>query len=375
MPRPIKALVHTDSLRQNLALVSGVLQATRVSSKVWAVIKANAYGHGIEAAVDGFGKADGLALLDLAEAIRARQSGWTKPILLLEGPFEVGDLDLARDYQLTPVIHHPEQLRMLEAQSCASLDMSLDIYVKLDTGMTRLGFIQSDYLRAFERIDALIRAGRVGKATYMTHFACADRPDGLEEPLQRFVQMAGHRPGAWCLSNSAASLLHPDRVAAFAAEHGRELWSRPGICLYGASPLFERSADQIGLKPAMTLRSELISVKDVQAGEGIGYGHLFIADKPMRVGVVACGYADGYPRHAPTGTPMRVGERMTRIVGRVSMDMIMVDLTGMPDAEVGTGVVLWGEGGPSADEVARSAGTISYELLSGVTARVPRVMV
>ncbi|UOD51472.1 alanine racemase [Orrella daihaiensis] len=370
MPRPIQAIVHTAALAHNLDLVRGVLQGTKPSSNVWAVIKANAYGHGIEAAVSGFQESDGLALLDLDEAVRARQARWDKPILLLEGPFQMSDLGLVAHHQLTPVIHNLEQLAMLRA-----FDGSLPaIYLKLDTGMTRLGFLPVNLQQAFDQIDALVRDGKLGKVTYMTHFACADRLDGLDDPLQRFVQMVTNRPGAWCLSNSAACLLHADKVAGLAAGHGRSLWSRPGICLYGASPFSDRAASDLGFKPAMTLRSELISVKDVQAGEGIGYGRMFVADRPMRVGVVACGYADGYPRHAPTGTPVAVGGQITRILGRVSMDMMTVDLSGLSSAGVGTPVVLWGEGGPSVDEVAKAAATIGYELLSGVTARVPRVV-
>lgn len=371
MSRPIKALIHTDALRHNLQQVSAVLKATAVPSKVWAVIKANAYGHGIEAAVASFGHADGLALLDLEEAVRARQAGWAKPILLLEGPFANNDLDIASQYELTPVIHNVEQIAMLQRSS----GKPLDIYLKLDTGMTRLGFVTDNLPDVFDRVAQLNRDGSVGKVTCMTHFACADRPDGLDEQLSRFVQMATGQRGQWCLSNSAASLLHADRVARLALEHGRALWSRPGICLYGGSPFQDRVAQDFGLKPAMTLKSEIISVKDVQTGQGIGYGHTFVADKPMRVGVVACGYADGYPRHAPTGTPVAVGGQMTRILGRVSMDMITVDISEIRAASVGTEAVLWGQGGPTADEVAHAAGTISYELLSGVTARVPRMVV
>ena len=376
MPRPIKALIHLDALRHNLARAQAALGG---SSKVWAVVKANAYGHGIEPAVAAFEAADGLALLDLDEAVRAREAGWTKPILQLEGPFDPSDLEVARQYQLTPVIHHLEQLQMLEASSGTDC---LDLYVKLDTGMTRLGFVPEDFDAALQRVGRLQSAGRVGKVTLMTHFACADRADGLEEPLARFLAMAGGEIGqgvgqsirTWCLSNSAACLMHAKRIENFAREHDRALWSRPGICLYGGSPLNDLTAADLGLMPAMTLCSELISVKQVAAGQGIGYGYTFVTDRPMRVGVVACGYADGYPRHAPTGTPVSVAGRQTRILGRVSMDMIMVDLSDMADVGVGAKVVLWGEQGPTADEVAKAAGTISYELLSGVTARVPRLV-
>lgn len=370
MPRPIQAIVHSHALRHNLQQVTRVVRDTVSPSRVWAVIKANAYGHGVHTAVACLNEADGLALLDLQEAVRAREAGWVKPILLLEGIFDPSDLDVVQQYRLTPVVHSLEQLVMLRASNGAPLD----VYLKLDTGMTRLGFLPATVDQAFEQLDALVKDKRVGKVTYMTHFACADQMDGLSEPLQRFARMTHNRPGNWCLSNSAASLMHADQVAAFAAEHGRDIWSRPGICLYGASPLGDRSAHELGLMPAMTLRAEIISVKDVPAGQGIGYGHQYTAEHDMRVGVVACGYADGYPRHAPTGTPVAVDGHLTRILGRVSMDMITVDLSGLPGAHVGSDAVLWGQGGPSVDEVAHAAGTISYELLSGVTARVPRVV-
>lgn len=369
MPRPIQARIHASALRHNLAHIKDILSKTPTPSKTWAVVKANAYGHGIENAIMGLQSADGIALLDLDEAARAREALWEKPILLLEGPFEVADVRQLRELKLTPVIHHLDQLDMIESAGIGAMD----IYLKVDTGMTRLGFTSENYERAFDRVEQLRRSGKVGNVTYMTHFARADLGDGLDEPLRLFVNMVGGRDGDWCVSNSAACLNHAKRVGALAQLHGHSLWSRPGICLYGASPVPDRTAAELNLRAAMTLCSELISVKDVQAGQGVGYGHTFVADKPMRVGVVACGYADGYPRHAPTGTPVAVNGVVTRLIGRVSMDMITVDLNDIPDAAVGHEVVLWGQNGPSADEVAKAAGTISYELLSAVTARVRRV--
>lgn len=371
MPRPIQARIHASALRHNLAHVREILAKTPTPSKTWAVIKANAYGHGIENAIMGLQSADGLALLDLDEAARARDAHWEKPILLLEGPFDVADIRTLRELRLTPVIHDLEQLDMIESAGIGATD----VYLKVDTGMTRLGFTSMNYEAAFERVEQLRAAGKIGNVTYMTHFARADLSDGLDEPLRVFVNMVGGRDGEWCVSNSAACLKHAKRVGALAQLHGHALWSRPGICLYGASPIADESAQALNLRPAMTLCSELISVKDVQAGQGVGYGHTFVADKPMRVGVVACGYADGYPRHAPTGTPVAVNGVMTRLIGRVSMDMITVDLSDLPQAGVGAEVVLWGQNGPSADDVAQAAGTISYELLSAVTARVRRVRV
>ena len=369
MPRPIKAVIDVAALRHNLANMMQRVGAPDARSRVWAVIKANAYGHGIEAATTAFAAADGLALLDLEEAVRARASGWDKPILLLEGAFEVSDLAAAREHKLTLVVHAPEQLDMLERHPGAALD----VHLKLDTGMTRLGFGVKDASQAIKRACALKAAGGIGELALMTHFACADQDHGIDAPLAQFVRMANTPVDAWCLSNSAACLLHAKLVADTA--QAQPLWSRPGICLYGASPLADVSAQDLGLLPAMRLCSELIGVRDIGAGQGVGYGHTFVASAPMRIGVVACGYADGYPRHAPTGTPISVAGHMTRTLGRVSMDMIMVDLTGVGKAGIGAPVVLFGAGGPSVDAVAQAAGTIGYELLSAVTARVPRRVV
>lgn len=190
--------------------------------------------------------------------------------------------------------------------------------------------------------------------------------------MARFLDTVAGLPGAWCVSNSAATLAHSTAFALRWAPVDKAVWIRPGICLYGGSPLAEQSAADLGLRNAMTLRSELIGIQQVRAGEGVGYGHTFVAPKDMRIGVVACGYADGYPRHAPTGTPVGIGGAIAALVGRVSMDMITVDLSDHPQAQVGDAVVLWGDAGPTADDVAQYAGTISYELLTAVTARVPR---
>ena len=368
MPRPIKAFIHLSAMRHNLACVRERLALAATDSRVWAVIKANAYGHGIEAAVSAFEAADGLALLDLDEALRARASGWHKPILLLEGAFDVADLALAREHALTLVVHRTDQLTMLTN----SPGRALDVYLKVDTGMTRLGFGLDQAPDALRQAQALQASQRIGKLALMTHFACADRDDGIDAPLAQFVRMSQGAFNTWCVSNSAACLTHAQSIGASAAAHGVQLWSRPGICLYGSSPMATVPASELDLQATMSLVSEIISVRQVPAGQGVGYGHVFVTDRPMTIGVVACGYADGYPRHAPTGTPVAVAGHMTRVLGRISMDMIMVDLTDLGDVGVGAPVVLWGQGGPSVDAVALAAGTISYELLSGVTERVRR---
>lgn len=370
MPRPISVTVSLPAMRHNLAAVKNQLSRTASTpTRIWAVIKANAYGHGITQAMQAFAEADGLAMLDLDEAVRCREAGWRKPILMLEGYFEPADLPLYAEYGLVPAVHHGEQLDMLQAWQAPR---ALDAMLKLDTGMNRLGFQPDDYARAYERARQLQHAGKLSAVGKMTHFARAD--DDLTttlEQLRRFERATAGMPGAASVCNSAATLTPGPWL-----DLGRQepQWVRPGICLYGASPFAARSAASLDLQPAMTLTSSLISVRRVRAGEGIGYGHVFVAPHDMTVGTVACGYADGYPRHAPTGTPVTVAGRPCRLVGRVSMDMLIVDLAPVPGVAAGAPVVLWGEGGPSVDEVARAAGTIGYELLCAVAPRVPRSM-
>lgn len=376
MPRPIFASINCVALSENLALIKELLSRAQPEGqpppKTWAVVKANAYGHTIEAAVLGFAAADGLALLDFEEAARARQLGWAKPILMLEGAFEASDIPVAQALGLTLVIHEDSQLALL---TDGPLGEPLNVYLKMNTGMNRLGFEPDNYRDAFESLQGLVRAGKVHEITHMTHFACAERADGIEVPMARFRDTVAGLPGDWCVSNSAATLTKSTAIALRWAPEGKSVWWRPGICLYGGSPLIEQSAADLGLQSAMTLRAQLIGIQQVRAGEGVGYGHAFVASKDMRIGVVACGYADGYPRHAPTGTPVGIDGTRATLVGRVSMDMITVDLSDHPQAQVGDVVVLWGDGGPTTDDVAQCAGTISYELLTAVTARVPRRLI
>ncbi|NYT63117.1 alanine racemase [Alcaligenaceae bacterium] len=374
MPRPISATLSLSSLSHNLRTVAQQLEHTgaqvgRPRPHIWGVIKANAYGHGVELALQGFSQADGLAMLDLNEAVRCREAGWKKPILLLEGFFEPADIAVLDTYRLSTTLHCQEQLTML---SSASVAQPIDAFVKLNSGMNRLGFQQADYRTAYQQAQVLQQRGILNGLGKMTHFARADDDPGTtQQQLHMFNQVTQGLPGKVSVCNSAATLTSglwatiPDQ---------QEQWVRPGICLYGASPFASQSAASMGLQPAMTLSAELISVRSIAAGEGVGYGHAFVSTKPMRIGVVACGYADGYPRHADTGTPVTVGGVRTRLVGRVSMDMLAVDLTDIPQARVGTPVVLWGAGGPSVDEVAQAAGTIGYELLCAVAPRVPRII-
>jgi len=352
MPRPIRATFDTAALRNNLA----VARARAPDSRVWAVVKANAYGHGLLRAVEALAGADGFALLDLEEAVRLRDAGVRKPILLLEGFFSLDDLALVVEHGLSVVIHSEEQVDMLVA---AGFPTRIPLSLKLNTGMNRLGFSPEAFAIALERLQGCRMAGEI---TLMTHFADADGERGVREQLERFTKATRDLALPRSLANSAALLRFPETHAD---------WVRPGIMLYGCSPFADESAESLGLQPVMTLASELLAVRELDKGDRVGYGGAFVAPRRMRIGVVACGYADGYPRHAPDGTPVLVAGRRARTAGRVSMDMLTVDLSGVPEAAVGAPVTLWGEG-LSADEVATAAGTISYELLCQLAARVPQ---
>lgn len=373
MPRPILATISISALSHNLRTVGHLLERDQPAGEgrpsIWAVIKANAYGHGIEQALAGFADADGLAMLDLDEAVRCREAGWCGPLLLLEGFFEPADIAVLDQYRISTVIHTTEQLDMLERSQVVH---AVDAWVKLNTGMNRLGFQQADYRPAYARAQALQDEGVLGVLGKMTHFARADDdPVATRAQLEIFHRVTDGLPGRVSVCNSAATLT--PGFAAQADARG-EQWVRPGVCLYGASPFTDRSAAEWALAPAMTLESQLISVRTIAAGEHVGYGYRYTAARAMKIGVVACGYGDGYPRHAPNGTPVTVEGVRTQVIGRVSMDMLAVDLTPVPRAGVGSPVILWGVDGPSADEVALACGTIGYELLCAVAPRVPRLV-
>jgi alanine racemase len=353
MPRPLVATIDIPAMQHNLA----VARKCAPHSRIWAVVKANAYGHGLARGMHAFVEADGLALIEIDGALKLREMGWQKPILLLEGFFEARDLTTVAAHRLQVAVHCDEQIEMLERSRLAT---SVDVHLKMNSGMNRLGFTPAAYRAAYTRLRAI---PSIRSITLMTHFANADDPLNAGMPLveqaQRFHGATEDLPGERSLSNSAAVLAHPQ----FAAD-----WVRPGIMLYGGTP-GGKSAQAYGLKPAMTLSSEIIGVQQIGAGDAVGYGSRFVADRPMTVGVVACGYADGYPRHAPNGTPVLVGGVRTGLVGRVSMDMLAVDLTDVPDAHVGNPVTLWGDDLP-IDEVANAAGTIGYELMCALAPRV-----
>jgi alanine racemase len=320
-----------------------------------AVIKANAYGHGVVAVAGALAEAEGVALLDVHEAAKLREAGSRQTILLLEGFFSPEDLQLIAEFDLATVIHNAQQLASLDAYPRRG---TLQVWLKVNSGMNRLGFLPEEIPAVMERLKS---HPAVRDVTLMTHFSHADEAEGVALQLDRYNKLAAGYRTARSMANSAALLRYP-------AAHGD--WVRPGIMLYGASPFADTSAQQIGLKPVMTFASEIISVRDIKAGEMVGYAGLFRAESGTRIGVVACGYADGYPRHAPSGTPLLVNGQRTGTLGRVSMDMLGVDLSNIADAQVGSRVVLWGAGMP-VEEVAQAAGTISYELLCAITARVP----
>jgi len=350
MPRPIRAAISSGALANNLALA----RRHAGGAKIWAVVKANAYGHGVERAARALAAADGFAVLDFQEAARLRAAGVTRPLLMLEGIFNAADVPLLEKYSLTPVVHSSVQLETL----LAGLAGPVDAYLKVNSGMNRLGFTPDTLGAAYK---SLKESPRIRSLTLMTHFADADGASGVKAQLEWFREMTKSFDAPCSLANSAALLRFPEALGA---------WVRPGIMLYGCSPFADRSAESLGLEPAMTLTSEVIGLQRLRAGERIGYGFSYEASGDLTVAVVACGYADGYPRHAPAGTPVLVNGKRARIVGRVSMDMITVDVSDVPDAAIGSPVTLWGKG-LSADEVGAASGTLSYELLCKVTPRVP----
>ena len=356
MSRPILAQLDLQALKANLQVV----RRAAPGSRVWSVVKANAYGHGIDRIWSALSGTDGFALLNLEEAILLRDRGWKGPILLLEGFFHADELPLLDKYRLTTSVHSNWQIKALQN---AKLHAPLDIYLKVNSGMNRLGFQPDRVHTVWQQLRA---AQNVGEITLMAHFAAAEKPEGIDEAMVRVEQAAEGLDGPRSLSNSAATLWHPE--AHFD-------WVRPGIILYGASPsgLWQDVANS-GLRPVMTLRSEIIAIQTLKAGSTVGYGSRYRASGEQRIGIVAGGYADGYPRIAPTGTPVWIDGVRTGTVGTVSMDMMAVDLTPCPQAGIGSPVELWGNE-VKIDDVAAAAGTVGYELMCALAPRVPVVTV
>ncbi len=354
--RPIVVRISPAAILHNYRLA----KRQAPNTKAFAVIKANAYGHGQWRAVEALrGEADGFAVLECENAVALREAGVTQPILLLEGLFSARDVRAVVEHRLTTAIHCQEQLDLLLQHADPTAAVALCL--KLNTGMNRLGFTAETLPAAWAALQRLPNAD----VTLMTHFAEADGERGVDWQMARFNTLAGDWSGRRCLANSAAILRHPQTHAD---------WVRPGIILYGSSPFVDQSAADLGLQPAMTLQSAIIGIQSIAAGERVGYGGTFTAERAMRIGIIACGYADGYPRHAPSGTPLAVCGQRTSTVGRVSMDMMACDLTDIPEARIGSPVTLWGRGVAGevpADEVASAAGTIAYELFCAVAPRVP----
>ncbi len=352
--RPTLARIDLAALRHNHA----VARHHAGKARIWSVVKANAYGHGLLRVASALADVtDGFSLIELDGALMLREAGIRNPILMLEGCYAAAELPIYAQHGLIPVLHRLDQVNWL-AQ--ARLSKPMPVYLKLNTGMNRLGFDIDDFHAA---LAILARLDTVADITLMTHFSDADEGRGIAGQMERLQLMRGDLPYPVCLANSAALLRFPESVGD---------WVRPGIMLYGSSSFPEQTAASLGLAPVMTLSSEVIAVRDLQAGDRVGYGGSFTAESSMRIGIVACGYGDGYPRHAPSGTPVQAAGQRTRTVGRVSMDKLCVDLTDIPQAGVGAPVVLWGRG-LSADEVAASAGTISYEIFCALAQRVPVV--
>lgn len=343
--RPARALIDLAALRHNYHL------ARRLhGGRALAVIKANAYGHGaVRCAQALASEADGFAVAFLEEALELRAAGITAPILLLEGIFDAAELDAVVCHDLWLVVHHEAQLRMIETTPLAQ---PLNLWLKVNSGMNRAGFVGADVAAAWQRLHT---RGKSAAITLMTHFARADEPDSSATATQfeRFQTATAGLPGARSLCNSAAILGWPQ---------ARGDWARPGILLYGADPM---PGEGHGLQPVMTLESAVMAVREIEAGEPLGYGARFVAQRRTRVGLVAMGYADGYPRVVPDGTPVAIDGQPGQIIGRVSMDMLTVDLTDHPAAGLGSRVELWGRQVP-INRIAAAAGTIAYELLCNV---------
>ena len=352
--RPARALIDLQALRHNYQLAREVTGA-----KALAVIKADAYGHGAVRCAQALeAEADGFAVACIEEALELRAAGIRAPVLLLEGFFEADELPLIVEHDLWCVVH---SLWQLEAIEQAKLTKPIQVWLKLDTGMHRVGLHPSDYKTAYQRLQA---SGIVAKIVLMSHFARADELDCLRsvEQVAVFLAARDNLSADVSLRNSPAILGWPSVPSD---------WVRPGLMLYGASPFEEDQALAARLQPVMTLESKVICVRELPAGEPVGYGAKFVTPKPMRIGVVAMGYADGYPRHAPTGTPVWVAGQRSQLLGRISMDMLCIDLTDVPQAGLGSTVELWGKN-ILASELAAKAETIPYQIFCNLK-RAPRL--
>ncbi|MGQ7816661.1 alanine racemase [Metapseudomonas furukawaii] len=352
--RPARALIDLEALRHNYRLAREVSGA-----RALAVVKADAYGHGAVRCAQALeDEADGFAVACIEEALELRAAGIRKPVLLLEGFFEADELELIQEHEFWTVVHSGWQLEVIER---ASIGKPLTVWLKMDSGMHRVGLHPAEYRDAYQRLSA---SGKVAKIVLMSHFARADEL-GSSSSAEQVAVFEAARAGLVAdvsLRNSPAVLGWPQVPSD---------WVRPGIMLYGATPFEVAHPLAERLQPVMTLESKIISVRELPAGQPVGYGARFVTERLTRVGVVAMGYADGYPRHAPTGTPVAIDGQPSRLIGRVSMDMLTVDLTDLPQAGLGSRVELWGKQ-VLASEVAMAAGTIPYQIFCNLR-RVPLV--
>ena len=355
MPRPTVARIDLEAIRQNYRLAAAMAGEARAM----AVIKADGYGHGIGAVARALAHETGrFAVACIEEAQRIREQNLAQPVVLLQGVHQADDLGVCATRGFEPVIHSPVQLAWMRTQPVPAF------WLKVNTGMNRLGFRPAELPDVVEQLS---RSGCVGRLLgFVTHFACADDADHpmTAEQTRLFEQATAHWPQLMRSVGNSAAHFHSSQPLFD--------WSRPGIMLYGGSPLEGKTGTELGLRPAMTLQAPLIATRTVQPGESVGYGASWTADRATPMGMVAIGYGDGYPRHAGTGTPAAINGQRVRLLGRVSMDMLALDLSQAPYARAGDTVELWGPN-VSVDEVANHAGTIGYELLTGVTARVPRI--
>lgn len=358
MTRPVRALINLTALRHNL----GQVRRYAPRSRVLAIIKANAYGHGLLRVAQALHAADGFGVASLEEALTLRGAGVTHPILLLAGPFSDDEVTAASEAGLDLVLHHDHQLEMLERALPAR---PLAVWLKLDSGMHRLGFGPQRLPALWTRLQALLPSG--SRVRLMTHLASAEEVQSPQTPcqLRLFFSHCAGVDAELSIANSAAVLAWPETHA-----H----WVRPGIMLYGIAPFPATKGADYGLEPVMTLETRLIAVNHIQRGERIGYGGTWACPKDMPIGIAAIGYGDGYPRHAPSGTPVLVNGERVALVGRVCMDFVTLDLRTQPNAQPGDPVILWGPG-LAVEEIAACAGTIPYELVCGVSARVPSIEV
>jgi len=347
-----RAIIDAGALRHNLATVRRLAPASRVL----AVIKANGYGHGIVPTAKALITADGFGVARLVEGLELRRAGIASPIVLLEGVFSSDELLCASRERFELVVHTFEQIEMLEQ---ASIAHRFPVWLKVNTGMNRLGFAVDEFESAHRR---LIACGCVGQVRLMTHLAAAEEQggDSARRQITDFVALTQGIEAERSIANSAGLVAWPE---------ARTEWVRPGLMLYGISPLPDLNAGQIGLRPVMTLSTQLISLRRVPRGAGVGYNAIWRAQRDSVIGIAAIGYGDGYARNVRSGAPVLVNGRAATVAGRVSMDMTAIDVTDLPDARVGDTVVLWGEGVP-AESVAPYADTIAYELVCGLAKRV-----